>query len=55
MIAIEVEVKIAPHDYKTITISDEDILRLAEQKAEAQWACQPAARACSIVKWSVNS
>lgn len=54
MIRIVVEVKIGPSNYKTITIGDEDLLRLAEQKAEKEWACQPSARAQSFVRWSIE-
>lgn len=43
-----VEVKIGPHERKTIVITEDDVMQLAEQKAEKDCVCNPKATAESL-------
>lgn len=45
---VVVEVKTSPGVYSFICLTEDDLMRLAEQKAEKQMACQPAAKATAI-------
>jgi hypothetical protein len=47
-IHIDVVVKIAPYERKTIVITEDDLLKLAEQKAEDDWFCHPKAQAETV-------
>ena len=45
---VKVEVKTSPSEYHTITLTEGDLMKLAEQKAEDGWFCYPSARAESV-------
>ena len=42
-VSIEAEVKIRPGEYKTVTLTETDILAMATKKAEEDYACEPRA------------
>lgn len=49
---IEVEVKIGPHDYKTITLREGSILALAELEAQREFYCalpRPIAQGLKVI------